>query len=67
MAVTAEPRWVMGGRNPSYGIGELLLHICKSCGFAEWYVSDPESIPIGEDYRTELIKPSRKPDAGAGA
>ena len=66
MAVTADPRWVWPGRNPNYGRGDLLLYVCRSCGFAEWYVSDPESIPIGPDYRTELVTPRRKPRAADG-
>ena len=64
MSVTAEPRWVMSGRNPSYGKGELVLYVCRTCGFAEWYAEDPQSIPIGEEYKTELLG-SSEPDADA--
>jgi len=59
MAVTAEPRWILSGRNPRYGKGELVVYVCRSCGFVEWYALDPESIPIGNDYRTEVVERSK--------
>jgi hypothetical protein len=54
MTVTADPRWVLPGRNPSYGHGVLMLHVCNDCGFAEWWVKDPKNIPIGSEYKTTL-------------
>ena len=58
MTVTAQPRWVFDGRNPHYGIGEMAVLVCRACGFAEWYVKDPESIPIGKHFKTEMLTPS---------
>ena len=55
MSVTADPRWVMPGRNPAYPHGRLYLYTCRSCGYTEWYATKPEQIPIGEDYRTEIV------------
>jgi predicted nucleic-acid-binding Zn-ribbon protein len=55
MAVTAEPRWVLSSRNPRYPKGELLLYFCQDCGFVEWYVADPKSVPIGPGYRTRPV------------
>lgn len=40
--------------------GMLEAHVCRSCGFVEWYASAPEEIPIGPEYGTELV------DAGKG-
>jgi hypothetical protein len=38
--------------------GELSLFICRrsDCGFAQWFVSEPEKIPISEAHSTELIR-----------
>lgn len=55
MSVTAEPRMVFPGRNPRYPHGVLHTYTCRSCGFTEWYAENPESIPIGSDFATELI------------
>ncbi len=63
IGVTAEPRWVMDGRNPRYVKGELVLYVCRACGFTEWYALEPESIPIGEQYRTEIIESPRRVSA----
>ncbi|MGN6105742.1 MAG: hypothetical protein ACTHU0_11600 [Kofleriaceae bacterium] len=37
------------------GHGVLEMYICARCGFIEWYCQDPESIPIGPEYMTEII------------
>jgi len=66
MTVTAEPRWFLGGRNPRHGKGQLVLYVCRSCGFAEWYVTDPRSIPIGAEYRTRMLGSPEPPAAPAG-
>jgi hypothetical protein len=36
--------------------GLLEMYVCRQCGFTEWYCRDPENIPIGEEYGTELMK-----------
>jgi predicted RNA-binding Zn-ribbon protein involved in translation (DUF1610 family) len=54
MTVTADPRWVLSGRNPLHGHGKLVLYVCQECGFAEWWVRDPKNIPIGKEYKTRL-------------
>jgi len=63
MTVTAEPRWVLWGRNPNHGHGILMQYVCRACGFTEWWVDDPEKIPIGEKYKTALLntESERKP------
>jgi hypothetical protein len=38
-----------------YGLGVLEMYICSGCGFVEWYCLDPESIPIGPEYMTEIV------------
>jgi hypothetical protein len=40
--------------------GLLEAYVCRTCGFTEWYCSDPQNIPIGPEFMTEEI------DAGDG-
>ena len=56
MAVTAETRWIMEGRNLKYPYGVLSMYTCRRCGYTEWYADNPEEIPIGKDYKTEIIR-----------
>jgi hypothetical protein len=35
--------------------GLLEAYTCRRCGFTEWYAQEPEDIPIGPAYGTELI------------
>ena len=56
MCVTADPRWLMPGRNPSYGHGVLELYTCRRCGYSEWYAVEPENIPTGPEYKTEVVR-----------
>jgi len=58
--VTADPRWVLGGRNPKRGHGVLRAFFCRSCGFTQWFVEDPETVPIGDDHRTEIVEGVKK-------
>ncbi|MGE0870575.1 MAG: hypothetical protein AB7P03_18565 [Kofleriaceae bacterium] len=44
-----------GPVHPRSGFGILEAYACRSCGFVEWYCQDPEKIPIGPEYMTELI------------
>lgn len=37
------------------GDGMLETDTCLKCGFVEWYVEDPEEIPIGPEYMSEVI------------
>jgi len=37
------------------GFGRTEMFVCRACGFVEWYVDQPESIPIGPHYMTEDI------------
>lgn len=56
MTVTADPRRVLPGRNPLKGHGEFRVFFCRSCGFAQWFVLKPESVPISEDHKTRVIE-----------
>ena len=56
MSVTADPRWIFGGRNPNYGHGRLATYTCRKCGYTEWYANRPDEIPIGEGYKTQLLR-----------
>jgi hypothetical protein len=35
--------------------GMLEVYVCRGCGFTEWYALEPEHVPIGAAYATELI------------
>ncbi len=41
---------------PERPLGLLEAHVCRRCGFVDWYALDPESIPIGAAHATELVK-----------
>ena len=41
---------------PGQRFGELTLCVCRTCGYAQWFASRPEDIPIGEAHRTRLIE-----------
>jgi len=64
MAVTlhpeTSPKMLFSGNNvaepkPSRGAGTLELYVCSGCGFVDWYCVDPEKIPIGPEYMTEIV------------
>jgi hypothetical protein len=40
---------------PFDGLGTVETFICRGCGFVEWYCEDPEQIPIGPEYNSELV------------
>ncbi len=35
--------------------GWLEAYVCRACGFVEWYCCDPDKLPIGPEYMTELV------------
>lgn len=37
------------------GRGLIEMYICTQCGYVEWYCYDPQSVPIGPEYMTELV------------
>jgi hypothetical protein len=41
--------------DPAMMRGLLEAYVCRTCGFTEWYCSDPQNIPIGPEYMTEAI------------
>jgi len=36
--------------------GELEALFCRSCGKVDWFVKDPDEVPIGDEYGTELVE-----------
>jgi len=36
--------------------GPFEVYVCRGCGFTEWYALEPESVPIGAEYATELAE-----------
>lgn len=39
-------------------VGVFEAYICRTCGFTELYARDARSIPIGDEYGTELFETS---------
>jgi hypothetical protein len=35
--------------------GLFEVTVCRACGYAEWYVVEPEEVPIGPEYATERV------------
>jgi len=64
MALTRAPNvqeHVLGNRTVDYqslghGFGLLETYVCAACGFVEWYCQDPQAIPIGPEYNTDVIE-----------
>lgn len=36
--------------------GLLRLYVCRRCGYSQYYADSPETIPIGDEFLTRLIK-----------
>lgn len=56
MSVTYDARWVQTGHNAKHGHGNLWMYVCRGCGYTQWFASDPMSIPVGDEYRTTLVR-----------
>jgi hypothetical protein len=54
-AFTYDKRWLLSGRNPSHAHGLLSYFMCRRCGFLQWFVKDPGSVPIDEARQTRLL------------
>jgi hypothetical protein len=59
MAVTfgaQEAGWLGAGiaADTRRAFGLLEMYVCRGCGYIEWYCSDPERVPIGPQFMTEL-------------
>ncbi len=61
MFLTTEPKaktswltqtWI----DPRGGQGMFETYVCRTCGFVEWYCVQPDKIPIGKLYNTELVE-----------
>jgi hypothetical protein len=35
--------------------GKLSFYVCAACGLTELYCDDPESIPVGPEYMTDVV------------
>lgn len=54
------PKLLFSGRSVEdagvhHGAGRLEIYICVRCGLVEWHCMDPERIPIGPEFMTEMI------------
>jgi hypothetical protein len=38
------------------GSGVVEAYVCTACGLIEWYCQEPQSIPIGDQYNTEIVE-----------
>ena len=59
LALAHEPRTGWLNKNafsPSDAYGMLRVYACRSCGFAQWFADDPKRVPIGEQYRTRILR-----------
>ncbi|MFN0251632.1 MAG: hypothetical protein ACKV2T_32450 [Kofleriaceae bacterium] len=56
---SGKPKGVGGGFAKLVGV--LEMYVCRRCGFTEWYCRDPQNVPIGEHYGTEIV--TVEPDA----
>ncbi len=36
--------------------GLLEMYVCRRCGYVEWYCSDPQNIPVGPQFMTDLVE-----------
>ncbi len=61
-AATYDSRWVLEGRNPNYPHGRFRLYVCRRCGFCQWFVDQPATIPVDADHKTRIIE---GPESGA--
>ena len=41
--------------NIKAGLGLLEIYICVSCGAVEWYCQNPETIPIGPEFMSDVV------------
>ncbi len=42
-------------------LGPLLTYTCRRCGYTQWFVKDPETVPIDEKAHTRLIEGRPEP------
>ena len=42
--------------DPRRAFGLLEMYVCRACGYIEWYCSDPQNVPIGPQFMTELAE-----------
>ena len=40
--------------------GRLVLYVCRSCGYVQWFATEPAKIPIGPETGTRLITGPQK-------
>lgn len=45
--------------------GLLDAYVCRSCGFIDWYAQEPEHIPVGAIYGTQLVVAKDPGDQGS--
>jgi hypothetical protein len=59
LALAHEPRHGWLSKNsfsPRDAYGLLKAYACRSCGLVQFFADQPTAIPIGEKYRTRLLR-----------
>jgi hypothetical protein len=54
-AVGPEKKGSLNKPDEERPIGRLEAYVCSRCGFTEWYTEEPNEIPIGPEYGTEIM------------
>jgi hypothetical protein len=63
-AQVASPMAVTLGAAPANlerPLGVLEMYVCRACGYVDWYCNDPQAVPIGPEYMTELVEAQGQP------
>lgn len=47
--------WTDGRPDAEARSGALKQYICRSCGYTQWFATNPGEIPIGDEYETKLV------------
>jgi hypothetical protein len=42
--------------DPKRTFGLLEMYVCRKCGYIDWYCNDPEAVPVGPQFMTELVE-----------
>jgi hypothetical protein len=42
--------------DPTGTYSPFLAYVCRSCGYTQWFATNPAGIPIGKEQRTRLIE-----------
>ena len=55
-AFAYDARWVRSGRNPDHAYGVLKYYMWRQCGYLQWFVDNPQEVPLSDEHRPRLTK-----------